>query len=79
MSCSDCCPSEDTQVNESVQEYYGKILQKSKDLQTNACCTEEGLKLPKNVKAALAQVHDEIHEKYYGCGLVVPELIENCK
>jgi len=25
---------------EETKEYYGKILQKSSDLKTNACCTD---------------------------------------
>ena len=31
----------DTIISEAVKEYYGKILQKSSDLKTNACCTAE--------------------------------------
>ena len=28
------------------------------------------------IRAALANVHDEVKARYYGCGLVVPEAIE---
>ena len=56
--------------HESVQDYYGKILQSSGDLQTNACCTPDGL--PAYLREVLAKIHPEVSEKYYGCGLVAP-------
>ncbi len=28
---------------DQVKEYYGKVLEKSKDLKTNACCTFENI------------------------------------
>jgi arsenite methyltransferase len=58
---------------EIVQEYYGKILRGSDDLKTKACCTPDSL--PDHVKVLLKNVHDEVLAKYYGCGLVVPELL----
>lgn len=57
-----------------VQEYYGKTLQKSEDLQTNACCTAAAP--PKHIKEALKNVHDEVLARYYGCGLTIPECVE---
>jgi ubiquinone/menaquinone biosynthesis C-methylase UbiE len=56
---------------DSVKDYYGKVLAKSSDLKTNACCTAE--KLPDRVKAALAKVHEDVLAKYYGCGIVAPD------
>merc|ERR1712151_991086 len=58
---------------EEVQDYYGKVLEKSDDLQTNACtsCAEP----PEFVKAAIKNVHAEVLSKYYGCGLVVPDCV----
>lgn len=58
-------------THEDVSNYYGKVLAKSDDLQTNACCTGE--KPPQFVREGLARVHPEVCEKYYGCGLVLPE------
>ena len=58
---------------EIVQEYYGKILRGSDDLKTKACCTPDSM--PEHVKALLKNVHDDVLAKYYGCGLVVPELL----
>ena len=60
-------------VRDEVKEYYGKVLQKSDDLQTNACCT--AIELPAEVKAAIGRVHPEVIAKYYGCGLCVPEAL----
>ncbi len=58
-------------MHDEVKEYYGKVLKTSDDLQTDACCTDEGM--PEFVKAALSNIHDQVLIKYYGCGLVLPE------
>jgi len=55
----------------SVQEYYGKTLQGSQDLKTDACCTDGDL--PVYIKQALSNIHDEVLMRYYGCGLVAPQ------
>ena len=57
-----------------VKDYYGKVLESSDDLQTNACCT--GDEPPAYLKRILAQIHDEVLTRYYGCGLIVPEALE---
>ena len=53
-----------------VQEYYGKTLSNSNDLQTNACCTPDNM--PNYIKKGLSNIHDEVLVKYYGCGLTIP-------
>lgn len=58
---------------QAVKEYYGKTLKGSEDLRTKACCTPDSM--PERVKALLANIHEEVLNKYYGCGLVVPELL----
>ncbi|NXH19352.1 AS3MT methyltransferase, partial [Bucco capensis] len=60
------------------QDYYGKELQKSEDLKTNACVTS-AKHLPKVVRDALQHVHDEVVARYYGCGLVIPECLASCR
>ena len=60
----------------SVQEYYGKTLQSSTDLQTDACCTADDM--PEFAKPILSKVHDEVLAKYYGCGIVIPENLKDC-
>lgn len=59
---------------EAVKDYYGKTLRGSDDLKTKACCTPNNM--PERVKALLANIHDEVLAKYYGCGLVVPEMLD---
>lgn len=65
-------------VHVDVQDYYGKRLKKSSDLQTNACVTP-AQPLPAYVREALKKVHPEVSARYYGCGLVVPECLEGCR
>lgn len=60
-----------------VQEYYGKTLKGSEDLQTNACCSPDTM--PSYIKKALINIHDEVSAKYYGCGLTIPTAIEGLK
>ena len=63
--------------HEEVKSYYGKELQKSEDLKTNACCT---LEAPANyIQKALKNVHDDVQAKYYGCGLTIPTTLEGLK
>lgn len=59
---------------EVVRDYYGKVLQNSHDLKTNACCTSD--ELPEFVRRTLSNVHDEVLAKFYGCGTVLPEAVE---
>ncbi len=64
-------------ITEEVQDYYGKELQKSEDLKTNACCTLTPP--PKHIINALRNVHDEVQAKYYGCGLTIPDKVEGLR
>jgi len=61
-------------MHDHVKQYYGETLTGSHDLQTNACCTDAAL--PAYLKPILAQLHDEVLARYYGCGLVLPEALE---
>ncbi|MBT3984151.1 MAG: methyltransferase domain-containing protein [Bacteriovoracaceae bacterium] len=64
-------------MHQEVQEYYGKELKESDDLKTNACCTLEPP--PNFIKEAMSLVHDEVHRKYYGCGLAIPSELAGLK
>lgn len=55
---------------ESVKEYYGKILKSNKDLKTSACCTAESM--PVHLREILKEIHDEVKDKFYGCGSPIP-------
>ena len=62
---------------QNLKEYYGKILQGSKDLQTKACCCSDENLTPA-VKMALAEINDDILAKFYGCGSPLPSLLNGC-
>lgn len=64
-------------THDQVKDYYGKVLQSSADLKTDACCTDEGL--PEYLKPILSKVHDEVLMRYYGCGLVLPEQLSGTR
>ncbi|KAI7804341.1 arsenite methyltransferase [Triplophysa rosa] len=64
-------------VYNEVKEYYGKILKQSSDLKSNAC-VPSAKSVPEYVRKVLAEIHQDVVAKYYGCGLVVPECLEGC-
>ncbi len=64
-------------TTKAVQDYYGKQLQNSSDLKTNACCT--AVAYPDKIKKILSKIHDEVMTKYYGCGLTIPSQLEGLK
>jgi SAM-dependent methyltransferase len=64
-------------MQEFVREHYGKILASTADLKTSACCTVDAT--PQYVRDALAQIHPEVNDRYYGCGLGLPEALEGCR
>lgn len=66
-----------TELHANLKDYYGRVLSKSSDLQTNACCTG-GAAMPDVVKAALKRVHPEIQARFYGCGSPIPAVLEGC-
>ena len=61
-------------MHDQVKSYYGKSLQGSQDLQTNACCTDDNL--PGYLKPVLGSIHDDVLARYYGCGLIAPEVLQ---
>ncbi|PIY06942.1 MAG: methyltransferase type 11, partial [Gallionellaceae bacterium CG_4_10_14_3_um_filter_60_1069] len=64
-------------MHDIVQDYYGKQLHSTNDLKTSACCDASAL--PAWLKPLLAKVHPEVLSRYYGCGLVCPQLLEGCR
>jgi SAM-dependent methyltransferase len=63
-------------INQNVRFYYGKVLQSSADLKTDACCTPG--EMPAHLRQVLEKIHPEVQARYYGCGLVAPEALEGC-
>ncbi|MDR0514201.1 MAG: methyltransferase domain-containing protein [Coriobacteriaceae bacterium] len=64
-------------IHDEVSQYYGKTLESTRDLKTNACCCA-GESLSAEAKAALALIPDAIVERFYGCGSPLPPLLEGC-
>lgn len=60
-----------------VQDYYGKVLQGSQDLKTNACCSPDDMS--DDLKRALSNIHDEVLSRYYGCGLIAPDVLNGAR
>lgn len=59
----------------ALQDYYGKVLQGTTDLKTSACCCGDENLNPR-IKAALANINDEVLKRFYGCGSPLPPLLE---
>lgn len=59
---------------DSVKEYYGKVLKTNQDLKTSACCTAESM--PVHLREILKEIHDEVKDKFYGCGSPLPSALE---
>lgn len=59
---------------DQVKEYYGKVLNGSRDLKSSACCTDG--EPPAWQKTILKQIDDEIKDRFYGCGSPIPPELE---
>jgi arsenite methyltransferase len=66
----------ETAISESVQNYYGQVLQSSQDLKTSACCTLDAM--PMFLRPFLADLHPEVVARFYGCGSPLPPALEGC-
>ncbi len=64
-------------IQDVVKDYYGKTLQSTSDLKTTACC--DASEVPEWLKPLLANLHDDVMSKYYGCGLVAPSLLTGAR
>lgn len=64
-------------MHDIVQDYYGRQLQGSTDLKTTACCDISAI--PHWLKPLLANIHPDVLSRYYGCGLVCPDLLAGCR
>jgi ubiquinone/menaquinone biosynthesis C-methylase UbiE len=59
---------------ESVRDYYGIVLQSSKDLKTTACCSADSPE--PRIKNALKNIHDDVLTRFYGCGSPIPHSVK---
>lgn len=60
----------DRDVWASVEDYYGRVLEQTSDLKTNACVTTA--RPPPQIMRWLRHVPSEVTDKYYGCGTPLP-------
>lgn len=61
-------------IHDDVKDYYGEVLQSSNDLKTSACCPIDAM--PAFLKPLLANIHDDVIMRFYGCGSPIPFAIE---
>lgn len=59
-----------------IRRYYGQVLGATSDLKTSACCV--GDTVPAHLRALIADIHPEIRERFYGCGLPLPPALNGC-
>lgn len=57
-------------LQEALQDYYGRRLQKTADLSESACCTTDTMQQHTPV---LALIPGAVSERYYGCGSPIPD------
>jgi len=63
-----------TAAHESIQEYYGRVLQRSDHLKTDACCTPDDM--PRHLRDIVRRIAAPVRERFYGCGSPIPPAIE---
>ena len=63
-------------TTDEVSHYYSEVLKKTEDLSTNACTTSA--RPPKHIIDCISRIDPAVNNKYYGCGLCIPEGIEGC-
>ena len=65
------------EILKQVREYYGKTLQGSDDLKTNATCCNDAI--PSHyVLDAFKLIAPEIMDRFYGCGSPIPPALNGC-
>ncbi|GJL92253.1 methyltransferase domain-containing protein [Hyphococcus sp.] len=64
-------------IQQNVKDYYGKVLNSSADLKTDACCTIADA--PGYLTSLLANIHLDVRARYYGCGLIAPLALEGAR
>ncbi len=64
-----------TANHEQLKQYYGKLLQGTKDLKSSACCCSDGDLSPR-IRGIIGQIDEEILSKFYGCGSPLPPALD---
>ncbi len=68
--------SEHDKTIAAVKDYYGAAAGGARDLATKACCCREAI--PPSHQAILAEIDQEILNRFYGCGSPIPPCLESC-
>jgi len=66
--------NETTVSQDDVKEYYGETLKTNEDLKTSACCLADTL--PAYLRPLVSNIHEEVLDKFYGCGSPIPHALE---
>ncbi len=61
-------------ITQSVKDYYGEVLKTKEDLLTSACCPIDAM--PAHLRPLMANIHEEVQAKFYGCGSPIPHALE---
>lgn len=67
--------SSDREALNNVKQYYGSTIQSRADLCTTACLVDES-QATQSVREARRRVHEEVKDRFYGCGSPIPPAIE---
>jgi arsenite methyltransferase len=65
------------ECHDNAKDYYGKQLESNKNLKTTACCSLDDI--PAFHRKLLANIDDEILNKFYGCGSPLPPAVKGLK
>jgi SAM-dependent methyltransferase len=57
-------------LREQLREFYGRRIQRTADLKTNACCADD---TRRRFAGIVSLIPDEVVERTYGCGCSIPE------
>ncbi len=62
--------TEDENLRNYLREYYGQTIEKTEDLEQEACCADN---TAQKYKSIIDLIPPEVVEKNYGCGCTIPE------
>lgn len=74
MTPSAMSPTTTPEVRQGIRDYYGRVLRSSDHLKTGACCSSEPP--DPRIRDLLNELHPEVRERFYGCGIPLPESLE---
>ncbi|PSK60728.1 Protein-L-isoaspartate O-methyltransferase [Elsinoe australis] len=73
LNSTDCSKPSDALSN--IQKYYGTTIKSRADLVTTACLVDDSQSTGL-VRKARKNVHQEVQDRFYGCGSPIPPVVE---